>query len=366
MLKQCYAAAEMWARLSRVPKAAALVAVGLLAGGAGFAVASVPDGSGTFHACVLMQTTEGETGTVTEPVIDGVDSDLDGSGIGNLTLIDPSAGQTCDDVAAENGVGSTPYIEQAISWNQTGPAGPQGEAGAQGIQGPTGATGATGATGPAGAQGSAGAKGLKGDKGDKGDTGDKGAPGKSVTVNSSASETDVAAVALSNPVQGAITGESQVSSSTKLAFDALSVDYQAAGPPTNIGSANLGAGSGKATAQTITITKVLDNLSPTLLGATASHQEFRQALIVIPTKGANNDDLRLELTDVVITSDHISTSAGSKPLEQLTLEALGVKIQDVSSQNVNGGLTQQLPGGWNRVLNTADQTTGAITSKAVK
>src|ERR1700722_2099764 len=143
----------MGGRISRIPKAAALVAVGLLAGGAGFAVASVPDGSGTFHACVLMQTTGGESGTVTEPVIDGVDDDLDGSGIGNLTLIDPSAGQTCDDVAAENGVGSTPYIQEAISWNQTGPTGPQGATGAQGIQGPTGPTGSTGPTGPAGSTG---------------------------------------------------------------------------------------------------------------------------------------------------------------------------------------------------------------------
>jgi type VI protein secretion system component Hcp len=354
----------MWTRLSRIPKAAALVGVGLLAGGAGFAVASVPDGSGTFYGCVLEQSTvNGESQTVTAPVINDYDDD-NSYGIGNLTMIDPSAGQTCAQVGEDNDVSTYGFTEQPVSWNETGPAGPQGATGAQGIQGPTGPTGAQG---PAGAQGSTGAKGSKGDKGDKGDTGDKGAPGKSVTVNSS-SETDVAAVALSSPVQGPITGESQDSAagSTKLAFDALSVDYQAAGAPTTIGSQTGGAGSGKVTAQTITITKVLDNLSPTLLGATASHQEFKQALIVIPTKGGNKDDLRLELTDVVITSDHISTSAGSKPLEQLTLEALGVKIQDVSSQNVDGGLTQSLPGGWNRVLNTADQPTGAITSKAVK
>jgi type VI protein secretion system component Hcp len=355
----------MWGPVTRVPKTAALIAVGLLAGGAGFAVASVPDGSGTFHGCVLMQTTEGETGTVTEPVINGVNDDLDGSGIGNLTLIDPSAGQTCDDVAAENGVGSTPYIEQAISWNQTGPTGPQGATGAQGIQGPTGTTGATGPTGPAG---STGAKGLKGDKGDKGDTGDKGAPGKSVTVNPSSSETDVAAVALSNPLQGPIDGESQdkAPGSTKLAFDALSVDYQASSP-ININSATQGAGSGKVTAQTITITKVLDSLSPTLLEAAASRQEFKQALIVIPTKGANKDDLRLELTTVVITNDHISTSVGAKPTEQLTLAALGVKIEDVKSTQVSSGLGSTLPSGWNQVLNSADQDTLAgITSKGGK
>jgi type VI protein secretion system component Hcp len=359
----------MWARLSRIPKAAALVAVGLLAGGAGFAVASVPDGSGVFHACLLeVSTSNDDSQTVTVPYFNNDGNDQ--YGIGNLTMIDPSAGQTCDQVAEDNNISTYGNLtEQPVSWNETGPTGPQGSTGAQGLQGPTGPTGPTGSQGPAGAQGSTGGKGSKGDKGDKGDTGDKGAPGKSVTVNSSASETDVAAVALSSPNQGAIDGESQVDSapsSTKLAFDALSVDYQAAGPATNVGSQINGAGAGKATVQTITITKVLDNLSPTLLGATASRQEFKQGLIVIPTEGANKDDLRLELTDVVITSDHISTSAGSKPLEQLTLEVLGVKIQDVSSDKVNGGLTQQLPGGWNQVLNTADQTTGAISSKTVK
>jgi type VI protein secretion system component Hcp len=356
-----------------------VLAVGLLAGGAGFAVASVPDGSGTFHACVLMQTTEGDTGTVTEPVIDGVNYEVeDGSyGAGNLTMIDPSAGQTCDDVAADNDVSSNGWIEQPVSWSQVGPAGPQGATGAQGIQGPTGPTGSigptgstgptgsigpTGSTGPAGAQGSAGAKG---DKGDKGDTGDKGAPGKSVTVNPSSSETDVAAVALSNPLQGPV-GETTDSSSTKLAFDALSVDYQASSP-NNISSAAQGAGSGKITAQTITITKVLDSLSPTLLGAAASRQEFKQALIVIPTKGANKDDLRLVLTDVVITNDHISTSVGAKPTEQLTLAALGVKIEDVKSTQVSSGLGSTLPAGWSQVLNTADQdTTAGITSKGGK
>ena len=356
----------MWGSITRIPKAAALVAVGLLAGGAGFAVASVPDSGGVFHACVLMQTTEGDTGTVTEPVIDGYNYD---SGVGNLTLIDPSADQTCGQVAAENDVSSNGFIEQPVSWNQTGPTGPQGTTGAQGIQGPTGPTGPTGATGPTGPTGPAGSTGAKGLKGDKGDTGDKGAPGQSVTVNPSSSETDVAAVALSNPLQGALDGESQDSAlggGTKLAFDALSVDYQASSP-INLSSATQGAGSGKVTAQTITITKVLDSLSPNLLTATASRQEFKQGLIVIPTKGASNDDLRLELTDVVISSDHISTSVGAKPTEQLTLEAAGVKIEDVKSTEVSSGLGSTLPAGWNRVLNTADQdTTAGITSKGGK
>jgi hypothetical protein len=69
---------------------------------------------------------------------------------------------------------------------------------------------------------------------------------------------------------------------------------------------------------------------------------------------------------VVITNDHISTSVGAKPTEQLTLEALGVKIQDVKSSQVSSGLGSTLPGGWNQVLNTADQDTAGITSKGGK
>jgi hypothetical protein len=114
----------------------------------------------------------------------------------------------------------------------------------------------------------------------------------------------------------------------------------------------------------------MDSLSPTLLAATSSRQLFQHGLIVIPTGGGANgeskgggEDLRLELTDILINSDHITTSAGSKPTETLTLEVLGVKIQDVSSQNVNGGVTQQLPKTWNRVLNDTDQPTAAITAR---
>jgi hypothetical protein len=90
----------------------------VLAGGA--ALASIPDSSGVIHGCYQKN-------------------------VGNLRVIDPSAGDSCRP------------SEIAISWSQTGPQGPPGP------QGPKGDTGATGATGPAGPAGPPGPKGDPGE-----------------------------------------------------------------------------------------------------------------------------------------------------------------------------------------------------------
>src|SRR5262245_55482662 len=91
------------------------VAVAGLAAG-GIAYATIPDGSGVFHACVK------------DPN-------------GNVRLIDPGS---------RGAAGECRGNESAVSWSQTGPTGPQG---ATGPQGPTGGTGPAGATGPAGVTG---------------------------------------------------------------------------------------------------------------------------------------------------------------------------------------------------------------------
>src|SRR5580765_5031657 len=84
--------------------------------------AAIPDSSGVIHGCYQKN-------------------------VGNLRVIDPSAGDSCRP------------SEIAISWSQTGPQGPTGATGPTGPKGDTGATGpqgppgATGATGPAGPTG---------------------------------------------------------------------------------------------------------------------------------------------------------------------------------------------------------------------
>jgi hypothetical protein len=109
----------------RLGRRVLLLGVGVLALAGGIAYASIPDSTGTFHACVL-------------------------SSQGQVRIIDPSHGGQCH------------ANEAAVSWSQTGPAGSTGPTGATGATGSTGATGPTGPTGPTGAMGATGARGPAG------------------------------------------------------------------------------------------------------------------------------------------------------------------------------------------------------------
>jgi hypothetical protein len=91
-------------------RAVLLLAIGLVAGGAAFAVASIPDGNGVIHGCVLLS----------DPPPGG--QPLSGANLHISDSSSPSCGAS----------------EQPISWNVTGPAGPSGAVG------PTGAPGAAG------------------------------------------------------------------------------------------------------------------------------------------------------------------------------------------------------------------------------
>lgn len=82
-------------------------AVALLAIAGGVAYAAIPGADGVIHGCY---TNKG----------------------GVLSVIDPSAGQTCS------------ALQAPISWNQQGPQGPQGDPGPQGPQGPQGPPGPAG------------------------------------------------------------------------------------------------------------------------------------------------------------------------------------------------------------------------------
>ena len=128
----------MRVRFSRIALAITAVAVVAIAGGVTFAVAEI-GGGGVINGCYQKN-------------------------VGNLRVIDPSAGDSCRP------------SEIAISWNQTGPQGQTGQ-GPPGPQGPKGDTGATGATGPAGPIGPAGPKGDTGATGATGPTGPAGPPG---------------------------------------------------------------------------------------------------------------------------------------------------------------------------------------------
>ncbi len=109
---------------------ASLLAV---AGIGSVALGAIPDSGGAIHGCYAKN--------------------------GSLSVIDPSAGDTCK------------KNETAISWNESGQTGATGATGSQGATGPGGATGPTGATGPGGATGATGPGGATGQTGATGATG---------------------------------------------------------------------------------------------------------------------------------------------------------------------------------------------------
>ena len=93
--------------IGRPGRIALLLAIGAVAGGAAFAVASIPDGNGVIHGCVLL----------TDPPPGG--QPVSGANLHVTDSSSPSCGSS----------------EQAISWNvrgPTGPAGPRGPIGAAG------------------------------------------------------------------------------------------------------------------------------------------------------------------------------------------------------------------------------------------
>lgn len=116
-----------------------VVAGAALAGGA-VTWAAIPDSGGAIHGCYQKN-------------------------VGNLRVIDPSAGDSCRP------------SEIPITWSQTGPQGPQGPTGPTGPQGPKGDTGATGPQGPIGPTGPTGPKGDTGATGPQGPIGQTGATG---------------------------------------------------------------------------------------------------------------------------------------------------------------------------------------------
>jgi hypothetical protein len=101
----------------------AVVAGAVALGVGGVAFASIPSSSGLYTACVL-------------------------KGVGTIRLIDPSLSKNSFESHCS-------FLEQQVTWNQSGPPGTPGGVGSAGPRGATGAAGPAGATGPAGPEGPA-------------------------------------------------------------------------------------------------------------------------------------------------------------------------------------------------------------------
>jgi type VI secretion system secreted protein Hcp len=245
-----------------LPTAAALGA------GAAVAAAVIPGSDGVIHGCYLTHVT---------------DSDI--QRYGDLRLIDPSLKGGPNAVPEEY---SCETNEKEITWNQSGP------------QGPVGKEGPKGEPGTAGGQGAAGSPGAPGTP----------LIGETEFGLNANGETFLKIKSIKGEsTDKTHAGDIQVES---FSFGATA--------QTNIGSATSGAGAGKRSVSTFTITKKLDSASPLLFQAEGTGEIFPEVdlLFAHKVKGSEQDFLQLKIDNALITSIQDGAAAGGAPTEQVT------------------------------------------------
>jgi type VI protein secretion system component Hcp len=279
------------ARLTRRAKAVLLIAVGALAGGAAFAVASVPDSNGQIHFCFGY--TEMESAAVPN------------YGAPNMTLIDPSLGQTCAQVAETEGT-----AEQEVTFNQAG------------VQGPTGLAGAAGPVGPAGAAGPVGPQGPA---------------GKSATTT--------APVAIGAARMAAKTGTSQsVTSKTDArGFDVFSLIVN--GAPVATGTAKGISGTpGARKNGTVVITKDVGASGPTLLAPATDKTVYSKVTIVVFDANGVDIAATYTLTDATVARDQVTSNVGASPAtETATLDYTKISWKTEKTDVTDGWVPVKAP-----------------------
>ena len=270
-----------------VPTAAALgagAAVGAVAVGA------IPGSDKVIHACYLSSNPQGAQFSY-----------------GALRVIDPSlSGQDVptDEYACNQN-------ETAISWNQQGPPGPVGP---------------TGKPGPAGASGQAGAAGADGSA--------------TIVGNTNFGITATPHVDVFLKLDG-IKGES-ADDKHKGEIDIESFAFGSEAPVVGSGSQSTGAGAGKVTVSTFSITKKIDKSSPILQRDLATGKVIKSGEV-----------------DVVHTTNKGELQVASYKVTDLALKSISIKGE---GQTVDGSFKamqitlgsgqNQVSVKWNKVQNT--------------
>lgn len=289
--------AGMWGRAiiggwaPRPARAAALLAIGAIGGGAAFAVASVPDGNGTIHACVVVSS--------------GTTIPVDSPGFANIRIIDPSHGQSCASAGGEQTVSEVP-----LTFNAAGPAGPTGPAGANGSNGSPGPAGSSTATGAGGAATASGPTELF------------------ITLR---------------PTSGQDVGPIEIN---HVAFAATTT--------VNVGSASSGAGAGKVKFGELELHKAIDATSPVLFKALAAGQHYAEATVFVRTAGPSGtltDNREYRMAQVFVTRlAQDTTTTRSDETIQLAFGA----IQLVEfTQSPSGKTLGRVVAGWDQTKNKA-------------
>jgi type VI secretion system secreted protein Hcp len=270
--------------IGRPGRAVLLIAVGAIGAGAAVAAASIPGSDGVIHACV-------ELGPGGAPSTIG----------GNLRVIDPNAtppqGQECTTTVAAGG----PPAEEAISWN------------AAGVRGPTGGAGATGAAGPTGPEGPVG-KTLT-------------VSGQTFTLSNGRTFTItspplIAPLPTNGHVIATMTLDSGHGTKTfEISGYAFATTSTSGGP--GLGG---GGGEGKVKFNEFTITREVDQASPSLVLACANGTHFKEAMLHV-RKAGGSPYLTITLKDVLISSYQVGGHGGGGELPQESLSLNFTKIE---------------------------------------
>jgi type VI secretion system secreted protein Hcp len=257
----------------------ALPTAAALGAGAAVAVGSIPGGEGTITGCYANKYNE----DLPENVLvwqDAVEPP------GALRVINPQGARLPTggpDPARECVPG-----ESTITWNEKGPPGPQGD------------IGLTGPTGPAGPPGGQGGQGAPGTPLIGGTTFGVNGPGNTFLK-----------------IDGIAGEATEKDHKGEIQIDGFSVSAQGA---QNIGSQSSGAGAGKVSIQSFTITKTLDKSSPLLFQAAATGQHYKEAVLSFTHKAGGKEQtyLKFDFQNVLISSVQDGSSGGGQPSEQVT------------------------------------------------
>lgn len=105
------------------------------------------------------------------------------------------------------------------------------------------------------------------------------------------------------------------SSQSPNAIDILSWSWGAT-QVSNIGSQSSGAGAGKVSMSSFSIMKAIDKASPQLYSLAASGKRIKSAVIIVNSGGA--EYLKIQMSDVLVSSYGLSSSGGDRPTESVS------------------------------------------------
>lgn len=227
---------------------------------------------------------------------------------GTLRVIDPSLPKPAG--TNEEPARECVAKETEITWNQKGPAGPAGP------------------QGPAGGQGA---------------SGQPGSPGSPLIGETTFGLTNDSGQTFLK-IDG-ISGEStQKAYKEDINIQSFSLGAQAA-----IGAATGGAGAGKTTIQSFTITKSLDKSSPQLLQAAVAGTHIKSAELLFAHKAQGKVEtyLKFDFSNVLVSSVSDGQSASKHaPVEQVTFTFQKIQETYVTPSGKSQGTV-----GWNVVAN---------------